>query len=476
MSIVEAYKEEFKIYCYDEEISRGDKVSDLLKKSGFDITVFNSRGLFLESLKQDLPHVFVLYYQPLSLRFREMLTKVREASSEVEIILLGGREFWPGVHALLKAGLVDDFLSWPAAGPEMLELRLNKIIEKSIYKFIAEQRSDETAKIVERLDEQASRDSFQPRSPALETDISGLLSSSQQTESGMVEQMITQLKSDFPTSEFVYFKNYHSKDQLLVTRTSFASENYFRGQSIPFNESRLSKDRGEEFNRLRGLIEESFSCENFLMQPVEFADHFYGMIVAIHFEATPYLQKTAKYLSLALRNCDLEKTGRGVEVDNNLEMTVTKTQFPLALSREVSRARRLKLPVALIVSQIEYIGDEDAQINQAFEIIKQSLRSYDFICHLDKGHFAMVLPHCRYEDAAIKAETLRRQLVARGLKTQNTPLRLCFGVSEYPSLSGDSDALFEDAKQACSQVVVSGKNKVCLYSADDNFEPEFSTL
>ena len=131
------------------------------------------------------------------------------------------------------------------------------------------------------------------------------------------------------------------------------------------------------------------------------------------------------------------------------------------------------MPVSLIVSQIEYVGDDTADFDKAFQIIKNNLRNYDFMTQLETNQVAIVLPHCRYEDAAIKAETIRRQLVARGLKTQNTPLRLCFGVSEYPSLSPDSDSMIEDAKRACRQVLASGKNKVCLYTTEEEFVPEF---
>ena len=169
----------------------------------------------------------------------------------------------------------------------------------------------------------------------------------------------------------------------------------------------------------------------------------------------------------------LENSEKTIDIDNDFEIGVKKSQFALNLSTEISRARRLKMPVSLIVSQIEYVGEDQIDFDKAFEIVKNNLRGYDFVTQLDDNQIAIVLPHCRYEDAAIKAETIRRQLVARGLKTQNTPLRLCFGVSEYPSLSADSDAMIEDAKRACNQVLVSGKNKVCLYTTEEDFVPEF---
>ncbi len=474
MSIVDTYKDQFRIFSFDEDITRSDRLGAVLKKQGFDVTVFNSRGLFLETLPKDLPHIILLYYQPLNLKFRDTLNKIREVSSEVEVVVLGGSDFWPGIHSLIKAGLADDFWTWPVAGQEVFEIRLNKIIEKNIYKFIAEQRSDETQEIVARLENlKATPEEFQQTSVADTQDLTTLISTGHKTEAQMIEEFVNNFKSQYTTSEFVYFKNYRAKSQLLVTRTSFATENYFRGQSIPFVEDRFRDDRGESLTQIRNLIEETFACEDFIMQPVEFGDDFFGLIMAVNCQASPFLQKTARYLSLALRNFRLENEGSHIEVDKSLDQSVGSSQFPLVLSTEISRARRLKLPVSLIVGQIEYVGDNGNDFQKAFNMIRNNLRNYDILCHLKENQVAVILPHCDYENAAIKAETIRRQLVARGLKNQNTPLRMCFGVSEFPNLSVDSDALFSDAQKACSQVVVSGKNKVCLFTAPQGFQPEF---
>ncbi len=474
MSVVETYKNEFKIFLFDEDISRSDKIADFLKQKDFQITAFNSRGLFSEILKKDLPHVVIMFYQPLNMKFRELLKKVRDSSSEIEIVLLGSNEFWPGVSSLIQAGLVNDFWSYPLAGQGQLELRIERVIEKNIYKFIAEQRSEATAKIVQRLDEVADSPRIVAAGHQDTDDVSRLLSASHRTEATLIEELVARLKSQYPESEFVYFKNYRAKDQLLVTRTSFSSENYFRGQAIPFHQESIQLDRNEALNKLRDLIEETFSCDSFIMQPVEFAGHFYGLIMAVNFEDSHFLQKTARYLSVSLRNYMLENATQGSDRVSEFDVGVSKAQFPYSVSTEVSRARRLKLPVSVVVAHIEYVGDSDDDFQKAFSLIQNNLRNYDFVSSIDKNQIGIVLPHCRYEDAAIKAETIRRQLVARGLKAQNTPLRLCFGVSEYPSLSADSDSLIGDAKKACSQVLVSGKNKVCLYSKSDSHEPEFS--
>lgn len=474
MLMVDTYKKEFLIYCYDEDLNRSEKVSGTLKKNDFNALVFNSRGLFLEAIEQSLPHIIFLYYQPLNLKFHDLLKRIRKVSAEVEIVILGSNDFWPGIQSLIKNGLADDFWNWPAADLEVLKLRLERVIEKTIFKYLAEQQGDKVEHIVKRLEELKPQDGFLPRAVNETHDILNMLTLKQGSEANIIEDLITQLKNSFTSSEFVYLKSYPSRNQLLVLRTSFSGQNYFRGEGIPFSQEQLKLDSSQCLNNLRNTLVDTFNCEDFVIQPVELADDFYGFIMAVNFQSMAYLQRTAKYLGITLRNNRLESSDAKPDMDKDLELEVTARQFPLVLSREISRARRLKQPVSIIIAHMEFVNESETEIENAIDLIKRNLRSYDVICKLPDQRLAILLPHCEYEDSAIKAETLRRQLVARGLKTQNTPLRLCFGVSEFPSLSSDSDSLIEDAKNACAQVLVSGKNKVCLYTAKEGFQPEFT--
>ncbi len=110
MSIIETYKSDFKIVTYDENIVRGEKLHEDLKNRGYNHRTFSGCDLFYESLKTELPHVLLLYYQPLNLKFHEMIQKVRNMSCEVDIVVLAGHEFWPGIQNLLKSGLISDSL------------------------------------------------------------------------------------------------------------------------------------------------------------------------------------------------------------------------------------------------------------------------------------------------------------------------------------------------------------------------------
>ncbi|MCJ8275517.1 MAG: diguanylate cyclase [Bdellovibrionales bacterium] len=406
------------------------------------------------------------------MKFREVLSKIRSLSEEVEVILLGSNDFWPGVRSLIQSGLVNDFWSWPVASKEVLQMRVDKVIEKTIFKYIAEQRSEETQKIVSALDKvQSQATGFQRTSP--EVDIFNLPSDAT-TEARLIEDLVDNLKDNHPKSDFVYIKNYRAKSQLLISRTSFCKETYYRGQSLPMSEEQLKEDSERSFTDVRALLAETFSAEEFQLQPISFAGQTFGFIMAINFSENMerYLQRASRYVSLSLRNLQLE-TAEPQKQETYYGNEVTKSSFFAELSKEVSRARRISQPVSLILTHFEYATDHEKQRKEVVELIQDHLRIYDFFSLIEGNRIAIVLPHCDYENAAIKAERMRRIVLNLGMKTQNTPLRLCFGVCEYPRLSPDSDSLLMDVERACEQVLASGNNKVCLFTAPAGFEPEF---
>ena len=66
-------------------------------------------------------------------------------------MVLADQGFWPGVDRLLESGLINDFWTWPPTDEKALALRLNRMMEKIIFKMVAEQKSSETERIVNRL-------------------------------------------------------------------------------------------------------------------------------------------------------------------------------------------------------------------------------------------------------------------------------------------------------------------------------------
>ena len=565
MPILDLYKSDFHIITYDQDSVRGEKIHGMLKKQGYNHKSFSNREALNGSLKESLPHIIILHYQPLNLEFHELLQELRKMSDEVEIVVLSGSGFWPGINKLLKTGLIDDFWLWPPVDGKVLSLRLNQLIEKTIFKFIAEQRSRETSLIVDQIEDLKKRqkEKFHITNGSLDLLTQtpfDLKPYKERTETELVTHFIEILKGSAVKSEFVYLRNYPPRSQLLVMGTSFSSEKHRLGHHLPFDLKNFNEDQSGALKRLNLEIKKIFHWGSFLVDSVEFADDFYGFLVAFNFDSLNFLKRMARYLSIHLRNLHLEKiqnlhgNSSGKHLPENLPENKPVSPNPLkpesslpaeslekslnsqkksfyeepvsgrgevlgqtaktddfegkssssvsdrenfsdeskgssknshgfsenhenlkkTLSSEIERSRFLKSPLSLVICHLSFLYDQNETMEKSLELIKSQLHSHDRVIRIGFSRMGFVFPHCSFKEAAVRAETFRRQLTAKSIETNNPALRLCFGVSEFPKWSGSGESLFATAGKACNRVFHSGKNKVCLFSEEMAFKSELS--
>jgi diguanylate cyclase (GGDEF)-like protein len=127
------------------------------------------------------------------------------------------------------------------------------------------------------------------------------------------------------------------------------------------------------------------------------------------------------------------------------------------LAAEVSRARRIGLPVSLLVVQLDV--PKEADIKRLGKVMERTSRLNDILIRINFSQVAAVLPHTHLYGAATKAERLRRIVEALG-----GDMTVSVGVSEYPRCATDSEGLLRSADDALYTVTQLGRNKVCISS------------
>ena len=468
MENFEVYRDQFRIFALDEDFQRGHGVAQMLRKKSYNFATFNNKESLVEIIEKQMPHIFILYYQPLDMNFHNLISQIRQRSHEVEIILIAANDFWPGVRTLIKKGLVNDFWPWPLASQEVLPIRINQVIEKIIFKYIAEQKNPTTENLVEKIMEEKQMDWAPPTSAHIWN-----VPLEAQSEGAFMEELMGSLKENFSKSDFAYVKNYKARNQLLITRTSFCKETYYHGQALELDEKFLERDSKEGYRGLEELLKKIFRVSQMCLKPVGLSGDNYGFLVAINFDPSEdsYLQKVSRSVSLTLRNLQLESSQSSISSFSS-PWQISSEDCLLEVSKELYRARCLKSPLSAIWVHWEFA--EKGQSERFFRFISENIRIYDFFSQMDTHHGILILPHCAYEYATMKAEFLRRNFIHQSTEGQAPPVRLCLGVTEYPRLSANSDQILDHAKEACTQVLVSGQNKVCLHQAVSGYEPEWN--
>ncbi|MDB5970252.1 MAG: hypothetical protein JWQ90_2702 [Hydrocarboniphaga sp.] len=147
--------------------------------------------------------------------------------------------------------------------------------------------------------------------------------------------------------------------------------------------------------------------------------------------------------------------------------------FDDALSREIDRAQREAYEVSLIMADFDHfkrLNDRhghqvgDAVLQAWGELLRQEMRASDILCRYGGEEFAIVLPRCSLEQAAARAESLRKKLEDQILTTRYTPtpimVTISLGVACAQAGAGSPEDLIRAADGALYRAKNLGRNRV----------------
>lgn len=161
-------------------------------------------------------------------------------------------------------------------------------------------------------------------------------------------------------------------------------------------------------------------------------------------------------------------------------LTDTLTQLPNrqayknTIEREIDLAHRLRLPLSLLVLDIDYfknindsfghqVGDET--LCRVADTLMSSLRRSDALFRIGGEEFAIVLSHSHHEAALLAAERLRVAIYELNQRhgDQPFPITISIGLAEL-CVGESADSLFLKADEALYQAKFAGRNQVVTSS------------
>jgi diguanylate cyclase (GGDEF)-like protein len=147
--------------------------------------------------------------------------------------------------------------------------------------------------------------------------------------------------------------------------------------------------------------------------------------------------------------------------------------FAVALTEELSRARRFERPLSLAMADLDLLREinntyghlaGDAVLRGVAEILRAQLRHYDVPARFGGEEFVILLPETRPEQALEIAERIRRTVAAHAFRvdTAGDPIRatISIGVSGFPRNGADADELVHQADLALYRAKLRGRNRV----------------
>ena len=184
------------------------------------------------------------------------------------------------------------------------------------------------------------------------------------------------------------------------------------------------------------------------------------------------LTAAAALLAVSLKNAELFQKLHTTSVRDGLTGCATRAHGMAVIESELSRARRSKLPLSLLMLDLDHfkqINDRfghlcgDAVLAAVGERMKAVLRGSDLKCRYGGEEFLVLLPDITLVGARRVAELLRSKLEGSPVRWNESavPVTASFGVTGVTPGELDINAIIGRADAALYRAKESGRNRIC---------------
>jgi diguanylate cyclase (GGDEF)-like protein len=182
-------------------------------------------------------------------------------------------------------------------------------------------------------------------------------------------------------------------------------------------------------------------------------------------------------VALALANLRLQETLRTQSVRDPLTGLFNRRYLEVSLERELLRASRRSLPLAVLMLDIDYFkrfndtyGHEagDTLLAQFAEVLKRCVRAEDIACRYGGEEFTVVLLDADPDGTAQRAEYIRATVAEMSVLHRQQQLErvtVSIGAAVFPRDAASREDLLRRADTALYAAKKAGRDRVVLASA-----------
>ncbi len=315
----------------------------------------------------------------------------------------------------------------------------------------------------------------------------------QKNQDDAVDVYLDRISNALGACPILYMKYIPTRRVLIATKGKNLEGYDLNGLGVNFNEGgtnfRTSQLRDpQSIPEIGALTKEVFGVEAYFALPVEALNEIQGVAVFLRADPKPALAKLVhdwtNLLNRTLTLLESEKRLHSTALKDPATDLLNRQTFLTKVREEISRSRRLNLPVSVAVIAVDQygrlvneVGQEEAAmvLKMAARIFEKHSRVNDVIGRTGPDEFGIILAHTHKQGAMIKAERLRRMIESADFSrmVKSFPnITISLGVAEYPSMAHDAEELIQAADEALFQVRKQG-NKTCVAKAPENFVADF---
>jgi len=179
---------------------------------------------------------------------------------------------------------------------------------------------------------------------------------------------------------------------------------------------------------------------------------------------------------LGIKRAHLYQQVQELSVTDSLTEVFSRRYCLERFNEELERSKKLKLNFSFLMLDIDHFksfNDQyghlvgDAILKDTAKTIKENLRQIDLIGRYGGEEFSVILSETDKEQAKFAAERIRTAVESKQIKVYDEVLRVTvsIGISTFPDDAQDTQLLIDKADRALYQAKQTGRNKVCVYTA-----------
>jgi diguanylate cyclase (GGDEF)-like protein len=181
---------------------------------------------------------------------------------------------------------------------------------------------------------------------------------------------------------------------------------------------------------------------------------------------------TAEHIALALSNLRLRESLRNQAIRDALTGLFNRRYLEETLERELRRAERRSLPLAVVMLDIDHFKlFNDTHGHDAGDVVLRAIGAYlsthlrpeDIACRYGGEEFTLILPDTPTETGVQRADELRcgvAQLAVQHHDVTLAAVTLSMGIAMFPEHGSTPDTLLRSADQALYRAKDAGRNRV----------------
>lgn len=482
-------RKEFEIYVVDSEEATRELMLESLSQRGYKVQTFASAEDALAAIESNPPHLIFSARHLAGIDGLEFLGKIKEISSDIHFILLTTYANIDSAMEAMRLGAYD-YLYKPFEDIAEAAIAADHVVEKIYLQFQNEQLLEE----LKAKKKTVRKAKIRIRKEREDLQHVSVLLSQLRGSTDVVQTFIDHAGRVLGDMPLVFFKHLPAYFTLSVTHSSVIPMAQLRGIGLNLKnevtaDTFASLKNPKEIASFKQLLFEVFNSREFEAYAIDGDDGVGGVVVALQPIDDPgakrLFEAMIEVLKVSFANSNLKKTLHTQSVRDSLTGLLNKKAFDQKLHEEISRARRIEMPVSLVAIGIDHFTEftenngqalGDIVIKMIASLLKRTSRTIDILARTGPAEFAVLLPHTGQNGAAVKAEKLRRLVEITKFPQRETQpggrLTVSVGVSEYPSLSADAEGLVQSSDSAFFQVRTL-TNKVCLAAPPPGLKPDF---